>query len=432
MIINYLIVASTPCQPNPCFNEGECLETSTTTFECDCLGTFYSGKLCEIGTVEISTLPQLVVNEVSKEALIHAKPTAFVTITPRSSEGLTFIPQVVRIDVPQTSSSFKMIASKTGVFEVEFEIAGQNEFEIKQPSPVQVHVFLNKTSLLIDVDFQDLIDTRNMINLTDKIRLQSSCIKDGDLPTGFVSVNTGSFTLPLSVVGLYRNTLDRFSRDGILDPSEEIDSYLRTREAKDSSVCPLGQNTTFTQKIDYVIRNNFFQVSAIKQISDSLPLWLELRKLKSDPEYEAENLMTKLVNRKELEKAKCFRALSVKDAILFPLRGDSFNLYQSNSPIAFKIMSNKEVFMQGDNRICFFTGVVSRDVSVLSNLPVKLIDNHSPDHIINMLESNFVNVDEDNFNQVAVMLNVELKMKSFNGKFKSKSLVTFKDSAKVW
>ena len=110
--------------------------------------------------IEIPTnLPQLVVNEESVDVTIYARPTAYLTITPRSSEEITFIPAVIRMEVPQTSGSFKMLASSTGVFVVEFDIGGQNDFDFQQPSSAQVHVFQKRISLLIDVNVEDIIDT---------------------------------------------------------------------------------------------------------------------------------------------------------------------------------------------------------------------------------------------------------------------------------
>ena len=107
--------------------------------------------------IEIPTnLPQLVVNEESVDVTIYARPTAYLTITPRPSEEITFIPAVIRMEVPETSASFKMLASRTGVFVVEFEIGGQNDFDFQQPPSAQVHVFQNKTSLLIDVNVEDI------------------------------------------------------------------------------------------------------------------------------------------------------------------------------------------------------------------------------------------------------------------------------------
>ena len=431
----FLFTASTPCQPNPCFNDGQCQETSPTTFTCDCTGTLYTGKLCDTGVIEIpKTLPQMVVNEESINVIVYARPTAYLTITPRSNSELSFNPSVIRIEVPQTSASFKMLASRTGVFDVEFEIGGQNDFDFKQPAMIQVHVFQNKTSLLIDMNVEDIIETASeTLKLTDDgLILHSSCIKDSKQPSGFVSVESeNSTTLPLSIVGLYQSTLDRFTRDKILDPSEEIDSYLKTRNVKDSNKCPLLNSTStggsFSQRIDYVIRNNFFQISVLRQITSSFPVWFEMRKLNTGPEYEASSLMTKVVSREELQKTKCFKPL-VTDTMIFPPTGHFFNIYNSNSPVSFKIMGSKFDF-QRTNRICYFKDYQLDQTNILSDSPMRFITDPSPDHIIEKLNSHFISVSHKG---EAVMLDIEMKMKSFDGKFKTKSLLTWQDSLKVW
>ena len=429
----FLFTASTPCQPNPCFNDGQCQETSPTTFTCDCTGTLYTGKLCNTGVIEIpKTLPQMVVNEESINVIVYARPTVYLTITPRSNSELSFNPSVIRIEVPQTSATFKMVASRTGVFDVEFEIGGQNDFDFEKPAMIQVHVFQNKTSLLIDMNLEDIIETASeTLKLTDGILLHSSCIKDSKRPSGFVSVESENLTtLPLSVVGLYQSTLDRFTRDKVLDPTEEIDSYLKTRKVKDSNKCLLLNSTStggsFTQRIEYVIQNNFFQISVLRQITSSFPVWFELRKLNTGPEYETSSLMTKVVSREELQKTKCFKPL-VKDALIFPLEGCLFNIYHSNSPVSFKIMGSKIDF-QKRNRICYFTDYQLGQTNILSDSPIRFITDLSPDHIVVKLSSHFISVSSK---REAMMLDIEMKMKSFDGKFKTKSMLFWKESIKV-
>ena len=423
-------LASTPCQPNPCFNQGKCQETSPTTFVCDCTSTLYTGKLCDTGLIEIpSNLPQLVVNEESIDVMIYARPTAYLTITPRSSDDITFIPAVIRMEVPQTSASFKMLASRTGVFGVEFEIGGQNDFDFQQPSSVQARVFQNKTSLLFDMNVEDIIDTSVTLNLTEKLSLQSSCIKDGKSPAGFVAVNSkSSTTLPLSIVGLYKSTLDSFSSSGILDPNEEIDTYLKARIIKESSKCLQTRNnsTTFNQQVDYVIKNNFFQILTLKQITKSFPDWFELKKINSGPEYDTGNLMTKIVSKDELKKTKCFKPL-VKDASLFPLLDSRFNMYHSNTPVSVKIMSNKIDFLNTNN-ICYFRDNTLDQTNILSDSPIKFITDPSPFHVISRLESRFISVSSKG---ESFMVDVQMKMKSFDGKIQMKSLLTLQDSLKV-
>ena len=380
--------------------------------------------------IEIPTnLPQLVVNEESVDVTIYARPTAYLTITPRSSEEITFIPAVIRMEVPETSASFKMLASRTGIFVVEFEIGGQNDFDFQQPPSAQVHVFQNKTSLLIDVNVEDISDTLTTLNLTEDLSIQSSCLKDGKRPSGFVSVKSkSSTTLPLSIVSLFQSTLDRFSTSGIMDPTEEIDSYLKARVIKTSNICPqmINNSTTFNQQVDYIIKNNFFQILALREITKSFPDWFELKKINMGTEYEAENLVTKIVSREVLKESNCFKPF-IKDTVLFPLLDGFYNMYHSNTPVSVKIMGNKMDFSK-TNKICYFTDNTLDQTNLLSDSPIKFITDSSPDHVITKLESRFISVSSKG---ESFMVDVEMKMKSFDGKIKTRSLLTFQDSLEV-
>ena len=322
-----------------------------------------------------------------------------------------------------------MIASRTGIFIVEFEIGGQNDFDFQQPPSAQVHVFQNKTSLLIDVNVEDISDTLTTLNLTEDLSIQSSCLKDGKRPSGFVSVKSkSSTTLPLSIVSLFQSTLDRFSTSGIMDPTEEIDSYLKARVIKTSNICPqmINNSTTFNQQVDYIIKNNFFQILALREITKSFPDWFELKKINTGPEYEAENLVTKIVSREVLKESKCFKPL-IKDTVFFPLLDGIYNMYHSNTPVSIKIMGNKMDYSK-TNKICFFTDNTFDQTNVLSDSPIKFITDSSPDHVITKLESRFVS---ESSKGESFMVDVEMKMKSFDGKIKMKSLLTLQDSLKV-
>ena len=279
------------------------------------------------------------------------------------------------------------------------------------------------------MNVEDIIDTSATLNLTEGMSVQSSCAKDGKRPSGFVSVKSKfSTTLPLSIVGLYQSTLDKFSTSGIMDPTEEIDSYLKAKVIRNSNVCPqiTNNSATFNQQVDYVIKNNFFQILVLRQITKYFPDWFELKKINTGPEYEAENLLTKIVSREVLKESKCFKPL-IKDTVLFPILDGFYNMYHSNTPISVKIMGNKMDFSK-TNKICFFTDNTFDQTNLLSDSPIKFITDSSPDHVITKLESRFISVSSKG---ESFMVDVEMKMKSFDGKIKMKSLLTFRDSLEV-
>ena len=90
-------------------------------------------------------------------------------------------------------------------------------------------------------------------------------------------------------------------------------------------------------------------------------------------------------------------------------------------------MGNKMDFSK-TNKICFFTDNTFDQTNLLSDLPIKFITDSSPDHVITKLESRFISVSSKG---ESFMVDVEMKMKSFDGKIKMKSLLTFRDSLEV-
>jgi len=123
MLFLFLLIAATPCKPNPCNNDGRCQQISYTAYTCDCTGTMYTGLYCEVGSIWIAALPQLVINKESSPIQVLARPTGYLTITPRSgSRSVVFTPSVIRIETPNTIATFTVTSSKVGSFEIRYKV----------------------------------------------------------------------------------------------------------------------------------------------------------------------------------------------------------------------------------------------------------------------------------------------------------------------
>ena len=421
---------NTPCQPNPCFNDGKCKGKQPSGFECFCSGTLYTGMLCNIGIVQIPSIPQLFVNVESEEIIVYARPTGFITITPVSKpQLLEFIPPSIRIDSPNTKSSFKMITSRSGMYSLKFKIDGMNQFNFESPEEKQIHVFSKKISIMTDLDFEFLLERScNSLDLENGLDLLSTCqINSENFETpGFTSIKSKSLQLPLSIAGLDKNIRKDFHDSGTLDPSELVEKYMASKHTKTCSRnC---HNVSNIVQIEYALQNKFFQKIFIHQVSKRLPSWLELYSTESDPDYNTDNLLTKVLSQSELYKAKGCSSFKFKE---FPIEFSSderINVYYSSSPTLIKVLQTK-LQITDFARICFLTGLDSSNVNILSSSPMKIIETPSQYHVIEKLQSSFVSILNDSSGRV--LIDVLIKMKTFNGKFQAKCLLSWNDSEKV-
>uniref|UniRef100_A0A7M5XAK0 Uncharacterized protein n=1 Tax=Clytia hemisphaerica TaxID=252671 RepID=A0A7M5XAK0_9CNID len=418
--------ASTPCEPNPCLNNGQCLETSIDTFVCDCSGTLSKGKLCDIGIVDIPTLPQLVLNQWSTDIEIMARPTAFVNIVPKSRMELTFDPPEIRIEVPESSAKFQILSSKTGVFEVEFVIQGRNDFEFETPKPKQVYVFPKKTSLLVDMDISTVIDNAKLIqrNLTDTLVLKSMC-SNGENVVGFTTIQSKSVVLPVSMVGVEKVTLTALKERGILNPVDEIESFLKTKEISIFDYQCVNATSELAQQVEYAIKYNFFQAAYLKKFTVSMPTWFELAKTFSEPEYNSANLASQLVTLEDIFSLKCYATGSQGKN---RLSKGIHSLYQPYTPVLLKIL-DKKFEMSKTNRICYFANLEENSFHINSDSPVNFISSPSPDHIFEKLQSSYMSVSPT---KEEFFVDFSMKMKSFDGRFKGKGFMTLEDSDKFF
>ena len=90
-------------------------------------------------------------------------------------------------------------------------------------------------------------------------------------------------------------------------------------------------------------------------------------------------------------------------------------------------MGNKMDFSKTNN-ICYFTDNTLDQTNLLSDSPMKFITESSPDHVITKLESRFISVSSKG---ESFIVDVEMKMKSFDGKIEMQSLLTLQDSLQV-
>ena len=81
------------------------------------------------------------------------------------------------------------------------------------------------------------------------------------------------------------------------------------------------------------------------------------------------------------------------------------------------------------SKVCFLFGLQSGDIHILSSLPMKFVESSSQHHVIETLQSSFMKITNDS--NVRALIDVSMKMKTFDGTFEVKCLLSWNSSVKV-
>jgi len=272
------------------------------------------------------------------------------------------------------------------------------------------------------------------MNKPQTVALRSTCNMEPYSGTsGFVSVEAGSWRFPISIAGLAGGNIKRFLNDETVDPTEETNTYIKTRKINACKTLCTNVTSTVKQRIDYTITNNLFLAAFTEQVSDHLPVWFEIDDnviaSGGPPDYSVKGLLAKLVSRDVLESSNCVPR--VNGSILYPMDGsERYVMHQTNSFRTIKIM-NGLYQSSGTNQMCFSIGLEKeKTLNIFTDVPFTLISAPSPDHVIEKLQSSFISV-TPNKSEIVIYIDFKVKTKSFNGIFESKSLLAWSDSTKV-
>ena len=179
-------------------------------------------------------------------------------------------------------------------------------------------------------------------------------------------------------------------------------------------------------------RYPFFQKTFIHQIAKKIPKWLELYSIESDPDYNVDNLLTRLWSKETLYDGKGGKACPTFDLKEFPLEfsnGESINVYYSSTPMLMKVLQTKLQMTTHFSKVCYLSGLHSGNVNILSSAPIKFVESSSQHHVIEHLQSSFFKI-TNNSNSHA-LIDITLKMKTFDGEFQAKCLLSWNNSVKV-
>ena len=295
LIILFDFLVSTPCIPNPCLHGGICKEESAKTFICDCSGTSYAGKSCQIGLILMPSIPQLILGQPSEEMTIYAKPDEILEIRPKyDKNNLKFAPEKIILYPSTAEATFQITALNIGAFKVNFELVGLNAAVFEKPKQITVYGYKKLDAQPVDIDTNFLQSNCKEDILSQcgaKIKLTSSCIWNKGT-NGFVGVKSEKVNIPLSLTGLSEKTKNTYSTTSFLNPSGELKHFLA--QSNISTLCDhLCINSNYSNDaINFIMKNNIFQRAYVHEINRILPSWLRINIDSKERYFDATNFLT--------------------------------------------------------------------------------------------------------------------------------------------
>ena len=135
----------TPCDPNPCQHNGECVTVGEDDFTCDCSLTGYTGVTCNVGVLTLPSYPALTIGDPAITVTITAVPDyeLIISITSSDTNNIIISPSTVNITNPASSATFSIEAHGSGVaglYSISYRLSGVNADDYSTPSDSIVFV----------------------------------------------------------------------------------------------------------------------------------------------------------------------------------------------------------------------------------------------------------------------------------------------------
>ena len=181
-------------------------------FTCDCSDTGYKGVNCNVGIIEISSVPLLTTGIPSTLLKISAYPDDSLSVNLILDDSITSNIQQIHLDVDVNSALFQLFGHQEGVYMLSFELRGpaSNTFEVPNPTIIlvqdnnkEINLTTNNAQLLpgcCDHDTSHYCDSMEQY-----ITFSSSCNWENQTSlttSGMVTVNVDKHSFPLSIAGL--------------------------------------------------------------------------------------------------------------------------------------------------------------------------------------------------------------------------------------
>lgn len=295
MIHIFLFLEKTPCAPNPCKHNGVC-KAVKNSFECDCTGTFYSGRTCEKGIVTVSKIPILSVNQTISNIKIQGYPDNSVIVTLIPSPNVLIEPGVIKLTRENTTAVVAVTGKRYGILRVKYKITGDDEAEFHTPDETLGFVDDANERVITPICYKcgGILEqgcfTEKINNIVFMSYLQWSSSK---LTKGITQILAyGNNTLPLSLTGgqISLNNLPTFSVENIIKADNTTKFFKRCSNHVEEPI-----------NMGFILRTNVFEYSIQVFFNKFSPGWFKLITAMDVNEYHAKDLFSELYIGSELQ-----------------------------------------------------------------------------------------------------------------------------------
>ncbi|XP_057305208.1 uncharacterized protein LOC130642139 isoform X2 [Hydractinia symbiolongicarpus] len=348
----------TPCQPNPCHHNGECTQLSKVEYSCNCDGTGFVGKYCQIAMVIVSEPPPVFVGIESEPIIITTRAEKSIEIKFHEKTGLLrFLPNPVVLKYPKLQAKFKIKSNHSGVYRVKYSINSNDLPLLPLPDDV-VHVFQASVPEPVKIESDIFKQGCQQQELLGNVSLSSTCEWNNNGTSGLVTVSAPFISnIPFSMNGLAKETFDTLSHNGTMEPVGEI---LQLLEQNKFATCPKQCNSSVNgkRKIDFLIGNYYFPKYVFKALENLLPNWFSIAFSEKEHKYDLENLHSKIVKANKLESyPPCKKLHYIEDT------GDQYIVYTPKMFMEFQFQSSIQK-VSDLTATCFYVNLNKGIVSV--------------------------------------------------------------------
>ena len=291
-----MFLEKTPCAPNPCKHNGIC-KAVKNSFECDCTGTFYSGRTCEKGTMTVPEIPILSVNQTIPNLKIQGYPDNSVIVTLISSPNVLIKPALIKLTRENTTAVVAVTGKKYGILRIKYKITGDNEAEFDTPDETLGFVDDANERVITPICYkcggilEEGCFTEKINNIVFMSYLQWSSSK---LTKGIIQILTyENKTLPLSLTGgqiSSSNNLPTFNVENIIKADNTTKFFKRCSNKVEEPI-----------NMGFILRTNVFEYSIQVFFNKFSPSWFKLITAMEVNEYYAKDLFSELYIGSELQ-----------------------------------------------------------------------------------------------------------------------------------
>ena len=318
---------------NPaCEHGGNCTATDSTNFVCDCEGTGYRGKTCNIGIMRTPEIPPIIVDQLSRPLDITASPDEELTIAIEGGDEFDVTPANITIRSPQKGAQFQLRGVNPGHTTLSYVLSGPSTDSFNKPGPTSILVSKSRPGIslryftALETSHGQLIESCcvpadilfQCPMSTEEVHFQSSCqwTSSGSsyTTTGVVFSRSRGLSIPLSVAGIYIN-ISRAMRSLYAElPEVSVSSCTpcesnrgnEVTERRTISSLPPEATSCYYYSYDVpdlqdFLLTNSLVVTYLSRIDPLIPPWLHLILLGRSNAFGSDDYLTILAQREDIQ-----------------------------------------------------------------------------------------------------------------------------------